>query len=85
MSHANDLVGLNTKIEFGNAGAGSLEMFGPNGTPWRTANDAYLHDAIELAKTDVTAALKLAAELVAKSEVAGVVRFRCAVPAQIVH
>lgn len=63
--------------------AGVLEIFGPNGKPWRTADDAYLGEAIELAKRDSAAGLKLASELVAKAGVSGVVRFRCAVPAQI--
>lgn len=63
--------------------AGSLEMFGPNGKPWRTAEDAYLDEAITLAKSDASAGMKLALELVSKAGVTGVVRFRCAVPAQI--
>lgn len=63
--------------------AGTLEMFGPNSKPWRTADDAYLGEAIALAKRDSTAGLKLASELVAKAGVAGVVRFRCVVPARI--
>lgn len=63
--------------------AGTLEIFGPNGKPWRTADDAFLGEAIALAKCDSTAGLKLASELVAKAGVVGVVRFRCAVPALI--
>lgn len=63
--------------------AGILKIFGPNGKPWRTADDAYLAEAIELAKSDSNAGLKLAKELVDKAGVSGVVRFRCKVAAQI--
>lgn len=63
--------------------AGILEMFGPNGKPWRIADDDYMGEAIDLARSDASAGLALASELVAKAGVAGVVRFRCAVPAQI--
>lgn len=63
--------------------AGILKIFGPNGKPWRTADDAYLDVAIVLAKRDASAGLKLASELVAKAGITGVVRFRCTVPAQI--
>lgn len=63
--------------------AGILEIFGPNGKPWRTADDAYLGEAIDLAKSDASAGLKLASELVVNAGIVGVVRFRCAVPAQI--
>ena len=70
------------KILIGDGGI--LKVFGPNGKPWRTADDAYLSEAINLAKSDADAGLKLASELVAKAGVAGVVRFRCTVPAQIV-
>lgn len=64
--------------------AGVLEIFGPDGKPWRAADDAYLREAIDLAKHDASAGLKLASGLIVKAAVAGVVRFRCAVPAQII-
>lgn len=72
-----------SKILISNAGV--LQIFGPKGKPWRTAEDAYLSAAIELAKRNSSAGLKLAHELVEKANVKGVVRFRCTVPARIVR
>lgn len=70
-----------TNLIIGNAGI--LQVFGPDGKPWRVADDAYLGEAIELAKSDSSAGLRLASELVAKAGVIGIVRFRCTVPARI--
>jgi len=62
---------------------GRLEMFGPDRKPWREATDAFLTDAIKLAKTDSTGALALAKDLVAKERIQGIVRFRCSCLAEL--
>ena len=56
---------------------GRLEIFGPNGKPWRVADEPYLIEAIKLAKTDAAASLELAKRLTKENGISGIVRFRC--------
>lgn len=63
--------------------AGKLEIFGIDKKPWRECTEPFLKDAIDLAKTDATAALALASKLVANKGITGIVRFRCSCPAEI--
>lgn len=63
--------------------SGVLEIVGPDGKPWREAKESFLQPAIDLAGTDADAALKMAQALVQTAGIKGVVRFRCAVAAQI--
>lgn len=64
--------------------AGVLKIFGPDSQPWREAKEPWLQPAIALASTNASDALSLAQELVSKAGIAGIVRFRCEVPAQVI-